>query len=215
MKNEKSARHHLFHGELRDAPGRNETWDDYLCYLGKGRWRLISEGTDFSGLSHRETITELMSTRDVIAWVLVRDSEIDESGVQDDFVDGPRSLGLFASRLRVIAELEGADYCLQRLDSWLSGRWDPTRPAINIVDIIGITKRSVWRGVYHYVYDAETNQGPAYLFPPDDNRTAKLMLKSESTTSEGIRVIVPEQLLVKVRELEPLMVAKRAGEKCV
>jgi hypothetical protein len=27
-----TGRHHLFHGELSDAPGRNESWDHFLCY---------------------------------------------------------------------------------------------------------------------------------------------------------------------------------------
>lgn len=58
-----SDRQFLFRGELSEAPGRNESWDEYLRYRGNNRWELIVEGTDFSGTSAAKPIKEVMSTK--------------------------------------------------------------------------------------------------------------------------------------------------------
>jgi hypothetical protein len=39
-----TGRHHLFHGELSDAPGRNESWDQFLCYQENNRGSLSQKG---------------------------------------------------------------------------------------------------------------------------------------------------------------------------
>ena len=81
-------RHHLFHGELSDAPGRNESWDQFLCYQENNRWVLITEGTAFSGTAELEATKDSMSTRQLLTWVLERDDEIrDASFVQVDEPD--------------------------------------------------------------------------------------------------------------------------------
>lgn len=118
---------HLFHGELTDAPGRNESWDHYLRYRGNGRWDLITKSTDFSGMEEIPESKEVMSTRQLVQWAIERDDENEESSQRsrgasdDDDVDGPnKSLGPYGERLREIAIDVGATYCVKCLDGWVN-----------------------------------------------------------------------------------------------
>lgn len=204
-------RHFLFHGELSDAPGRNESWDEYVRYRGDNRWVLIVEGTDFSGTSMGKPDKEPMSTAALVNWVLERDAEItegsaevlDDSG-ESDGDDPERQFGPRAERLRDIAANVGATYCVSCLDGWVAGSWPPARQrAVRILDIKGVTRRGVWIRIYHSVYEVETNLGPGYLYPPGADRTAKLVLKSESSMSPGRIVKVPTALMAKIEILMP------------
>jgi len=200
----------LFHGELSDAPGRNESWDEYLRYRGDNRWELIAEGTDFSGTGVAGTIREVMSTKAMVKWALERDEETREASRrgavpldEPDDDDPPRQFGPHAARLREIAASVGATYCLSRLDGWLAGSWPPKQRAARILDIKGVTRRSVWIGVHSGVYEVDSNLGPAYLYPPGADRAAKLVLKSETSTSAGWVVKVPIKLMAKIEALKP------------
>lgn len=205
-------RHLLFHGELSDAPGRNESWNDFLRYRGNNRWELINEGTDFSGISDAEPMKEPLSTRALVNWVLERDAEIDDglswnADDQDeaDENDPPRQLGPYGRRLREIATTVDAPYCVLCLDRWLTGSWPPEKKqrAVTVLDIKGVTRRGAWIRIYHKVFDVETNLGPAFLYPPDAARTARLVLKSEGSISAGRIVKVSNALVAKIDALKP------------
>ncbi len=206
-----SDRQFLFHGELSDAPGRNESWDEYLRYRGNNRWELIVEGTDFSGTIAAKPVKEVMSTKALVTWVSERDAEIEEGSTEavDDLEtseddDSPRQFGPRAERLREIAVSVGATYCVSCLDGWLVGSWPPEKHrAIRILDIKGVTRRGVWIRIYHSVYEVETNLGPGFLYPPGTDRAAKLILKSESSMSTGRVVKVPTALMAKIESLKP------------
>lgn len=206
-----SDRQFLFHGELSDAPGRNESWDEYLRYRGNNRWELIIEGTDFSGTIAAKPVKEVMSTKALVTWVSERDAEIEEGSTdavddlessQDD--DPQRQFGPRAERLREIAVSVGATHCVSCLDGWLAGSWPPEKHrAIRILDIKGVTRRGVWIRIYHSVYEVETNLGPGFLYPPGADRAAKLILKSERSMSAGRVVKVPPALMAKIESLKP------------
>jgi hypothetical protein len=203
----KNDRYFLFHGELSDAPGRNESWDEYLRYRGKNRWDLIVEGTDFSGTSAAEPVREVMSTRALVNWVQERDAEIEEAvnDLDESEDEVPqREFGPRAARLREIAISVGATYCVSCLDGWLAGTWPPEKQrAIRILDVKGVTRRGVWIRIYHSVYEVDTNLGPGFLYPPGADRAAKLILKSESSMSAGRVVKVPAALMSKIEALRP------------
>lgn len=213
MRQSKRTRHFLYHGELTDAPGRCESWNDYLTYLGRGRWELLAEGTDFSGICDIEPVKQLMSTRALIDWVMDRDAELEETSTPKNEDDGDgeeespqRSLGLYGWRLYEIAQLEEASYCVTCLERWMAGTWPPQR-AVRVLDIKGVTRRGVWIRIYHRVFDVDTNLGPAFLYPPAPDRRAQLVLKSESSMSQGRVVRVTRKLMAKIEALMPALEA--------
>jgi len=201
-------KHHFFHGELTDAPGRNESWDHYLRYRGNGRWHLITESTDFSGMDDLPDSKELMSTRQLVQWAIERDSEIESSqlsrdSLDDDDVDeSKKPLGPYAERLREIALDVGATYCVKCLAGWAAGTW-PTIPTLRILKVVGVMRRGVWIRIYHDVYRVETNLGDAYMYPPDQDGYAKVVLKSEGSMSSGRKVKLDKSILKQVGEYEP------------
>jgi len=81
---------------------------------------------------------------------------------------------------------------------------------VRILAIKGITRRGVWISVYHQVYDVESNLGPAFLYPPDGDRAAKLILKTESSVSEGRVVKVPKVFMEKINALRPSLETLRS-----
>lgn len=200
-------KHHFFHGELTDAPGRNESWDHYLRYRGNGRWHLITESTDFSGMDDLPDSKEMMSTRQLVQWAIERDSEIESSqlsrdSLDDDDVDeSKKPLGPYAERLREIALDVGATYCVKCLAGWAAGTW-PTIPTLRILKVVGVMRRGVWIRIYHDVYRVETNLGDAYMYPPDQDGYAKVVLKSEGSMSSGRKVKLDKSILKQVGEYE-------------
>lgn len=201
-------KHHFFHGELTDAPGRNESWDHYLRYRGNGRWHLITESTDFSGMDDLPDSKELMSTRQLVQWAIERDSEIESSqlsrdSLDDDDVDeSQKPLGPYAERLREIALDVGATYCVKCLAGCAAGTW-PTIPTLRILKVVGVMRRGVWIRIYHDVYRVETNLGDAYMYPPDQDGYAKVVLESEGSMSSGRKVKLDKSILKQVGEYEP------------
>lgn len=201
-------KHHFFHGELTDAPGRNESWDHYLRYRGNGRWHLITESTDFSGMDDLPDSKELMSTRQLVQWAIERDSEIESSqlsrdSLDDDDVDeSKKPLGPYAERLREIALDVGATYCVKCLAGWAACTW-PTIPTLRILKVVGVMRRGVWIRIYHDVYRVETNLEDAYMYPPDQDGYAKVVLESEGSMSSGRKVKLDKSILKQVGEYEP------------
>lgn len=203
--------HHFFHGELTDAPGRNESWDHYLRYRGNGRWDLITESTDLSGMEDLPESKEVMSTRQLVRWAIERDSESEESSQRsgdtsdDDNVDeSKKSLGPYTERLREIALDVGATYCVKCLDGWAAGTW-PTIPTLRILRVVGVTRRGVWIRIYHDVYKVETNRGAAYMYPPDKEGHAKVVLECEGSMSPGRKIKLDKKVLSQAAEFEPAM----------
>jgi hypothetical protein len=208
-------RHFLHHGELSDAPGRNESWNDYVRYRGKNRWELITEGTDFDGRGTAEPTCERMSTRTLVNWILELDAEIAEGSLEDreeqdeDADDAPRELGPYGERLLEIAGAVDAPYCVACLKGWVAGSWPPKKPAPRILAVTGVMRRGIWIRVYHSVFLVETSLGPAYLYPPGADRSARLVLRSETSMSPGSVVKVPKALLPRIEELRPALAALR------
>lgn len=202
-------RHHFFHGEITDAPGRNESWDHYLRYRGNGRWQLITQSTDFSGMEELSESKEDMSTRQLVQWVIERDEESEESsernGDSPDAVDvdeSQKSLGSYAKRLKEIALDVGASHCVKCLDGWVMGTW-PSIPVLRILKIVGVTRRGIWIKIYHDVYKVVTNCGAAYMYPPDKDGYATVALEAQGSMSPGRKVKLDKSILKQVVEYEP------------
>jgi len=203
--------HHFFHGELTDVPGRNESWDYYLRYRGNGRWDLSTESTDFSGMEDLPESKKVMSTRQLIQWAIERDSEGDGSSQHsgdtsdDEYEDeSQKPLGPYTERLREIALDVGATYCVKCLDGWASGTW-PTVPTLRILRVVGVTRRGVWIRTYHDVYRVETNRGAAFMYPPDKDGHAKVVLESEGSMSPGRKIKIDKKVLSQVAQFEPAL----------
>lgn len=195
-----------------------ESWTNYVRYLGSNLWELSSEGTDFTGHGRGESFKEEMDSVALIEWVVERDSETNTpqrnsfSGNADDKEE--QKLGVRASRLREIASLEEASDCVKYLDGLVKGIGLPKeeRPLPRILAVKGVRIRAVWRYRHHTVYEVETTQGLGFLYPPDKNLLARIVLQSEPHGSVGRFVKVDENLLPKLKELWPDLVALRARQ---
>lgn len=200
----KKDQHLLFDNELTDVPGRCESWSEYVQYRGNNRWKLIVQGTDFSGISAVEPNIEMMSTGALLRWILERDEEeICEEITSDDGEDPPRSFGIRAKLMREIALIEDAFYCVSCLDRWLNGQWLSLKkmPVVRILAVTGVAKRGVWIGIYRTVFVVDTNLGPAYLGPPGSDRRATLIRKNENSMSRGRPVRVTRAMMVEIEAL--------------
>ncbi len=198
-----SQTHLLVSRLLTDAPGRWESWKEYVGYLGGSRWHLIIEGTDYSGMHTIAPTYAQMGTKALILWAVERDKDDAEGGESDqntaadsEFnsdddetgqgVGANPELGDRAHRLRSIARIVGATYCIKCISGYASGSW-PTKPsAPRLLSINGPITRAIWNHVNHRVLDVTTTAGPAYLYPPDGERMAKIVMKSDSSHSMGI-----------------------------
>ena len=118
--------HYLHSGELSDIPGRCETWQASVRYLGAEKWQLELSGTDFSGLEEREAELNTMTTDELVEWALTMDemeatprprrvhwSSDTEDLPEDD--DEEAKLGPRGSALLQIAEQVGAKNCIKRI----------------------------------------------------------------------------------------------------
>ena len=118
--------HYLHGGELSDMPGRCETWQASVRYLGAEKWQLELSGTDFSGLEEREAELNTMTTDELVEWALTMDemeatprprrvhwSSDTEDLLEDD--DEETKLGPRGSALLQIAEQVGAKNCIKRI----------------------------------------------------------------------------------------------------
>lgn len=206
--------HHLFHGDLSDAPGRNEEWDHYLDYRSNGQWVLITQSTDFSGTVEEPTSKVVMGSRKLLKWVIERDKEIIESeahAVTDNDEEDAQRLGPFTKRLKEISIEVGAHYCADLIDRWVNGRWPPVAKGKKLVirNVTGVTRRGVWIGIYHCVYAIDTNLGPAYMYEPDADGYATVILKSNSSTNQG-RPKLSKSILSQVKKFQTDMNALKS-----
>src|SRR5688572_8287383 len=140
-------RYLLFAGHLDDAPGRAESWKEYLRYVGSGRWQLLVSGTDFSGRGSAEPLVEHFNTKTLVEWVLERDAE-DDAVAEHKGDDSPRRLGRRAARLLRIAREAGALVCVRRLKAWQAGAWPKPTRAPRILRIDGCERRPIWIRLY-------------------------------------------------------------------
>jgi len=183
--------HSLFSGELTDAPGRNESWEEEVCYIGNSQWILRSIGTDFTGMYPGQSYSERMGTKKLIRWVIERDYEDGESNgyypgeSEDESELKFNVLGPRAKRLREIAKEVDANLCFNLLDKWKLGVWPKTPSPPRIKDIVDVVARGVWLRVFDIVYVTTTNQGDAFLYPPGINGKCKLVLKTSSSFGGG------------------------------
>lgn len=187
-------KYHLFHGDLSDVPGRNESWNEWIIFKKDDDWLLVVEGTDFNGLEKAETLVQSMTNQELCDSVCERDSEIKSSF---ESMDGPELFGSRSARLREIAAEVGAQNCLRLFDERVREKKYSLikSTGLQIESVVGVTRRAIWIRTYHCVYDVITNLGPAYLYPPDAEGDAKLVLKSEPSLSKGRMVHVPDNFL--------------------
>jgi hypothetical protein len=121
---------YLHGGELSDMPGRCETWQVSVRHLGDDKWQLELSGTDFCGFEEREAEVDTMTTDALVDWALTMD-EMEASprprrayrpGCADELPeddDEVVELGPRASALLRIAELVGAEDCINKIRSRL------------------------------------------------------------------------------------------------
>lgn len=201
--------HVLFEGDLSDGPGMDAAWTESVCYLGANRWRLMVKGLSFD-MKH----IERKGTQSLIHWCLEQDSEdpesaacqsTDEGASPLDADDNEVTLSRRTARLLEIAKDENATFCVACLEGLKAGTWPPRkRVAVpRILSITGVTKRGIWLHMYRTAFRVETTRGPGYLERPDNSRFAKLVLQSESSMSQGMKVRIPKRLLPRIKELQP------------
>lgn len=222
--------HVLFAGYLSDAPGRSESWTEYVTYLGSDRWRLVIEGTTFDGGNSAERQVERMGTQPLIRWCLERDALDAESAglrsrrygeaVTEDEDDDTAQLGERTTRLIEIAKEEGAAFCVACLEGWVADTWPPRKhvAAPRILSIKGVVKRGVWLGVYRPAYSVETTHGPGYMEAPGSNGYATVFLRSGAMSSGGRSVHIPKRLIPQLQkwhaEFEALTASLAARSSC-
>lgn len=180
--------HLLFEGLLTDAPGRCESWEERVRYLGSSRWRLCSIGTDFAGGTPGNVFSERIGTKRLIEWVNERDAEEPNSSAEpreDEASADSNTLGPRGTRLKQIAACENATLCTSYLARWERGEWPAAPPAPKIGDIVGVEKRAVWPRFSHAVYGATTSEGGAFVYPPHEDGTCRLVLKAGGSAQEG------------------------------
>lgn len=163
-----------------------ESWTDYVCYRGNGKWDLRSESSDPMGLEEGEVFKERFSTKGLVEWVVTRDWEdlceaVSEhrSGHVDPPDGKPRELGPRASNLLGIAVATKVDGCARLLRKWVDGKWPKPKPVPKILSVTGVTGRMISIGIRRAVYSIETTAGPGYLYPPSRDWMAKFVLKDE------------------------------------
>jgi hypothetical protein len=110
--------HLLFQGELSDAPGRNETWTEELCYLGQNKWLLRSIGTDFSGTSEGETFQEEMDTNSLLERIIDFDGyDLESSSLAPFFdIELTQVIGSRTIRLRELAIKYKLTDCVDKIN---------------------------------------------------------------------------------------------------
>ena len=117
-----------------------------------------------------DTFIEKFSTKKLIKWALENDSiEYDEKYHNNDEERPDILIGKRTERLLEVADEVGAMYCSNILKKYKEGKWPPTKPAPRIKDVIGVARKSVWRGVSHVFYLVKTNQGDAYVGPVSED----------------------------------------------
>ena len=214
--------HLLFREDTVDSHGEVVHVTGLLRYGGDNRWELRTELTNERGDQLLVPTKEVMGTTALIGWVLQRDTEAGKSADHatqstdaDKGDDRPIVFGPNALRLREIAMQLNMNYCVEYLGGWLDGTWHPTEkePAVRILDIKGIKEYGVWIRVYRSLFDVDTNFGPAYLYPPDADRSAKLVFKPGSSLSGERVVSVPKFLLPKIEALMPALIDMTAKRK--
>jgi hypothetical protein len=72
-----------------------------------------------------------------------------------------------------------------------------------VLAVEGVTKRGIWRGIYHEVFLVDTNLGLAYLYPPSADRRARIVLQNEGSTSPGQKVKVTPGIMKNINALMP------------
>lgn len=181
-------------------------WTESVRYLGSGRWAYQS--VDFisdTTLSYRLSTKRLIELIhgwdcDQMEMARLRESKTES----DEQTLGPRGL-----RLLTIAKEVGADRCYRQLSAIRSGQWPPP-PKIKAITGIGI--RSVWRGVTHKVFIAQTNHGEAYLYPPHSDNKARVVLKTASSTDHGWLVALSAKNLRGLDEYKAQFEAKPSAK---
>jgi hypothetical protein len=195
-------RYLLFAGHLDDAPGRAESWKEYLRYVGSGSWQLLVSGTDFSGRGSAESLVEHFSTKALVEWVLERDAE-DDAVVEDEDSDSPRRLGRRSARLLRIAREAGALLCVRRLEAWQAGTWPKPKPAPRILRVDGVERRPVWIRIYRVGYVVQTTAGVGFIYPPAQDRTTTLVIRQPVGGEQTWRIRCPRRLMLEIGAFRP------------
>lgn len=225
----------IYSGVLMDAPGRFERWTEAVRYVGRGVWELLVTGTDWAG-GHDTTLErEVLTAPQLVEWVTNADEEyqgaddgecvVGESGNGDEPLDvdeaddcGPdkppdRQLGSRGLELLELAALVGDQECVSLLQRWRAREWPAPPPPPQVLAVVGVERRGVWIRVYHDVYRVETDQGPAFAYPPAGNRS-RVVLCNKSSTDAGVVVVLPPEIVEAMKDLRSALEAlspKRAS----
>ncbi len=208
----------LFDGKLDDAPGRMESWTEYLRYLGRSRWELLIEGTDFSGSEEITPERIRLGSEKLVNWAVERDGD-DAGDAENADLDGRhetpsnevRVLGPRARCLLKAAEDVGASYCVKLLKGWQSGTWPRPSPPPRVLRVKGVAIRGWWTRVYRPSFDVETTAGDGYMSPPAKDGTASLRVATCEPGSWKIRL--PRRLWGSIRALKPELEALRCSQE--
>ena len=197
-------------GELRDVPGRDESWSVCVRRNRSDNWSLIIEGTDFTGAVVLKPRTETMTAQSLVGWALDPDKEIQdvggillEGGVECEQARSQLPLGPFASKLRELAVELGDSACISLIDQRLESNYSPAEGSqeVKILEVKGVAKIGVWIRTYRAVYEVLTNLGPAFMYPPLADGYAKLVFKVGQSTQPDILVKVPTELMPQLEAL--------------
>lgn len=212
----------LFKGELWDVPGRMETWTEQVRYLGDNRWELSSKGTDFSGTRDGEASNQIMESTALVSWAIAQDDEDEYSGEEkeevevveeaDEEQEDRRAFGPRASQLLKFATLERDEKCVACLNSWLSGS-SINESMPTVLDVNGVIMKGIWLRIRGVFFEVVTTIGPGYLYPPDKNQKSKFYLKTDSFVTPGRIVSVPDEQMMKIKELQPALEALLKKER--
>jgi hypothetical protein len=207
-------KHLLYKGKKFGLAGF-ESWTEYLTYLGDNRWEMHVEENPDSSFPNEKPFIEPFTTEALVNWVLERDYEQMEDEVAQDQIESddeqPRKFYDYGNQLLAIAREEDAQSCIQILEGWLAGTWPPKPLAPEILRVTGVTKRGIWIRISRTVYSVDTDSGPGYLSPPNEDGVATLFMERASTTEASWSVKLSERFLSELEALKAEFIRQKAS----
>jgi hypothetical protein len=141
---------------LSDAPGRCESWTEYLTFLGDDSWELTIEGTDFTGLQEAEPESQQNTTDELLSLLHDRDNDYEPS----------REIGPRLRALRAYAKREGLTPVVKKIERIRRGTWPPRPRVIRITGVTSFGDFPFNRGPRRIFLQIETTSGPCLMAVP-------------------------------------------------
>ena len=184
--------HHCIEvGESSAGPGNSYKWKTYIKYLGQEKWNLLS----ISELDDGENHSEDMSNRELVDWVLERDSE---SEYYEPMID----------RLREVVDKHDDEKCKNIFSSINEESYVETP---KIIKIKGKTSRNITIGklvkwgvskklVEKEGHSVETNLGDGFILKPEGNQTT-LYISFNNSTDSNYKIELTESQIEEIESL--------------